>query len=192
MKLLSIFIFTLFSFRANVARVERWVIDKSSSLCILGKTNINNFRCDIVEYINQDTLTFYKGENSGQLTTVKGGLTIDINRFDCHQKHITTDFRKTLKADADGFMRIRFLTLKDLKTTDGYHVINGSVEIELAGIRKIVDIYFSANSPQAGRLYLVGKRQLAFSDFNLVPPRKLAGMIKVEQEINVEFRLALR
>ena len=39
---------------------------------------------------------------------------------------------------------------------------------------------------------LVGNKRLKFSDFNIVPPKKMGGMVYVKNEIDLFFSLALR
>jgi hypothetical protein len=44
----------------------------------------------------------------------------------------------------------------------------------------------------ANVINLVGTRKVNFSDFNLVPPRKIGGMIQTNNELDVEFNLRLK
>jgi hypothetical protein len=169
---------------------ERWVIQKNSNLCIEGKTNINSFRCDITEYLQPDTIYFYKNEESSKPISLRGGLSINIKRFDCHQKFITSDLRKTLKADEQPMLKIVLLNIGYFNGDAGN--IKGWVNIGLAGVSKTVEIDYAVRNGQPGYLELTGSRKLKFSDFGLKPPQKLAGLIKVEQELNVRFQLVLR
>ncbi len=190
MKLLVLsFLATLF-FDAPSTTVEKWVIEKNSNLSIEGRSNVSSFQCDVVRYLRADTIFFYK-ENT-RIYTTKGGLTIDVNEFDCHHKYITADLKKTLKAKECPLLRIELLSIGNFSTAAGDQKTTGCVSIQLAGITRKFEINYAIQSGNEGALHLYGSRKVSFSDFGLTPPRKLAGLIKVEEEINVSFRLILR
>lgn len=190
MKLIFTFLFA-FLFKGVPGPVaERWVIQKNSNLYIEGRTNINGFRCDITEYLQPDTIYFFKDEQVMKPIPLRGGLSINIKRFDCHQKFITNDLRKTLKADEQPILKIDLLNI-------GYYQgeaanVKGWVNISLAGVTKTAEIDYEMRNGHPGYLELTGTRKLKFSDFGLKPPQKLAGLIKVEEELNVRFQLVLR
>jgi len=192
MKAMTIALLVLLFFNPDKILTEKWVIEKNSNLSIEGKSNVTAFRCDVTEYLRPDTVVFYKEDRYQPLFVIKGGLTININRFDCHQRYITADMRKTLKADESSCLKIDLLTIANFNTRSSSQIVKGSVAIELAGVTKKMEVDFSIQSDEKGYLRMCGARQVLFSDFGLVPPRKLAGLIKVEEEINVRFQLIMR
>src|SRR5687768_7910963 len=116
MKSLALVIWSLFFFGPINVSVEKWVIEKNSSLRIEGKSNVNTFKCDIIEYLNRDTILLYK-DNSSDATQIvtKGCLTLNINRFDCNQNYVTADLKKTLKAADNPYMKINLLSFGPVK-----------------------------------------------------------------------------
>lgn len=189
MKLILLILGTLLYKGTLAPSAEKWVIQKNSSLSIEGRSNVNSFRCDITEYLQPDTIYMFKEDQPLKPFAIKGGLSIDIKRFDCHHKYITNDLRKTLKADEQPVLRIKLLNI-------GYYNgnaenIKGWVCIELAGVAKRAEIDYQVQSPNAGVLQLNGSRKLKFSDFGLKPRQKMAGLIKVEEELTVRFQLIL-
>ncbi len=193
MKSLAVILWSLLFFDPVDVTIEKWVIEKNSNLCIEGKSNVNNFKCDIVEYLIPDTIFLYRNASQAQLPiTAKGGLNININRFDCHQNHITADLKKTLKAKENAYMKINLLTIGYIKQNAQNQTIKGYVEIQLAGVTRKIEVDYAVVKNKPGSLYLIGTKTVQFSDFNLTPPSKLAGLIKVEQEIKVRFELMLR
>src|SRR5688572_22123704 len=161
MKIAVMLIWNLLFFDPVDISVERWIIEKSSNLSIEGKSNVNTFKCDIVEYLKEDTIFLYKNKALYQpISIAKGGLTININRFDCHQNHITTDLKKTLKSNENLWMKINLLTLGYLQPNTQHQAIKGNVEILLAGVTKIIEIDYRVEQRSDGTLYLVGVRKL--------------------------------
>ena len=190
MKLIFSLVVALFFKDAPAPVAERWVIQKSSNLRIEGKTNINSFRCEITEYLQPDTIYFFREENSMKPIPLRGGLAIDIKRFDCHQKYITSDMRKTLRAEEQPVLKIDLLNIGYYNGNESN--IKGWVNIWLAGVVKTMEIDYQVQGGEPGHLQLTGTRRLRFSDFGLKPPQKLAGLIKVEEELNVRFQLVLQ
>ncbi|MEO8413998.1 MAG: hypothetical protein ABI472_10075 [Ginsengibacter sp.] len=191
MKIIVTAIFASFVFSPPKATIEKWLIEKSSNLSIQGKSNVADFRCDIVEYLRPDTLQIYKDDEQERFFRVKGGLTINVNCFDCHQKYITGDLRKALKADEIPLLKIELLSLGNFGNTANKN-ITGVVTITLAGVIKKMEVNYIVQTGNDGTLHLTGSRQVLFSDFGLTPPHKLAGLIKVEEQIEVRFQLILR
>lgn len=184
----------LFAQSRTVTTATRWVVESNSSLNIEGSTNVNSFRCDATEYMRPDTLTCWKDNASKKLIFTKSTLTIDVDRFDCHHKFITNDFRKTLKADQNPTLKISFLNLDQLQNTSNINiqVVKGEVNIELAGVNRKEEIVFTVKKAGENKLELFGTRMLTFGEFNLKAPRKLAGLIRIEEEIKVNFHLYLK
>ncbi len=167
---------------------QYWVLASHSILRVDGKTNINSFSCEVPEYGRTDTIWTMAGV--GEKVKAGGELSIQVARFDCHHKIMTKDLQKTLKAKDYPLMKIRFVGFdKDLeKLTQAGH-LQGEAEIELAGVTRRMNINFAVVPKAQGFLQLVGTKQILFSDFQLKPPSKLGGAIKVKNELLVEFTL---
>ncbi|MDB5144916.1 MAG: hypothetical protein JWQ66_3629 [Mucilaginibacter sp.] len=177
----------LMSFTANAQ--TKWLISETSSLSVNGSTNINKFSCDIPN-CDLDTLTVWKSDKGIKLS---GSINPTVLSFDCHKAMMTHDLRKTLKAKKYPKLHIRFISLSQLPELSGKPIsINGQVEIEIAGIKKIYEIDYSISVDNDKMIHLLGSRDLNFSDFELTPPRKLGGMIKAKDQLIVAFNLNMK
>jgi hypothetical protein len=169
----------------------KWAVEKTSTLHIAGKSNITEFTCSIAGYYQPDTLSYTENEE-GRAVRLNGCLEIDVLRFDCHNKLITNDLRKTLKADDYPKLIIRFLSLERTPNFQkSPQVMKGWVEVELAGTRRVFQVNYEFTRQANDSYTLNGKRTFCFSDFKLSPPRKLAGAIKIRDEFAVDFNLRL-
>lgn len=170
----------------------RWVVQKSSSLHIAGKTNVAPFGCAIRGYYQTDTITYSENATAGKLIPLTGMLHIAIKDFSCGNKALTHDLRKTLKATAHPFLTIRLIALErvpDLTCKD--EKIKGWIDVAMAGVTKRFEILYSLEK-QGTLLHLDGRRTVHFSEFNLVPPQRLGGMVKVKNAFVVDFSLVLQ
>lgn len=171
--------------------VKRWVISQSSSLSVNGSTNINKFACDIPEHDRTDTLTLTPNKADKGIT-LTGCIDLKIQSFDCHNSIMTHDLRTTLKEKQFPRLRINFLSLSELpELSPKPKPITGWVIIELAGASKRFEINYQASVDAQRCIHLLGSRDVNFSDFNLIPPRKLGGMIKTNDQLSVQFHLKI-
>ncbi|QKJ32961.1 YceI family protein [Mucilaginibacter mali] len=174
---------------AEPGDTERWLINKSSSLTINGSTNINKFACEIPGYGQTDTLILSRDRGN---ITLSGSVVLKIRNFDCHNAIMTNDLRKTLKEPVMPTLRISFLSLSKMPALSAHpEVITGLVDIELAGVKKRFEITYQVSADSPNEFHLLGARNVTFSDFNLIPPRKLGGMIKTNDKLSVTFHLAI-
>lgn len=167
--------------------IARWVITKGCSLKVDGSTTVNKFSCVIPEYARPDTLSFHKGASS---IIFSGCIKLDVNHFDCHNRIMTKDLRKTLKSKKFPKLSIYFLSLSRYPINGKNNgIIKGAVNIELAGITKRYDVDYRFIKHGTDSLTMVGTRKVNFSDFNIVPPKKIGGLVKTHNKLNVEFIL---
>jgi hypothetical protein len=171
--------------------IARWVVQKNSTLEVAGKTNVNSFTCNISQYNEKDTIAFF-GE-SNRTIKLNGDLTMDILSFDCHSSMVNKDMQKTLKADEFPKLKIRFLTLQNMPLMQQKsEQVKGWLEVELAGVIKKIEMIYTISKVGNNFIQMSGSRNFTFSDFNLSPPQKFAGLIKIRDEFNVNFQLLLR
>lgn len=171
---------------------HRFIVQPSSTLTIDGKTNVNTFRCGITQYSGTDTLVIQEGSPLRKPLFVKGKVSLQASRFDCGMQMMTHDFNTTLKSKQYPYIVIDFKSFERLpdynKTEDKF---NGTMTISLGGVTKVVDVICSIKTKPTGHIHLSGGRPFLFSDFNLEPPDKMMGLIKIQQELMVQFNLVL-
>jgi hypothetical protein len=172
-----------------------WVVQKSSSLRINGHTNINRFSCGVAEYGEPDTITFFneKCRASAHGVPLCGVLKINIGDFDCRNKMMTGEFKKTLSYRQYPQLKITFLNLERMPVFGPVQeTLKGDVVIELAGIKKQFEMNYTSDKEDAGTAELTGSRKFCFSDFGLHAPQKMGGLIRVDDVLEVRFVLCLQ
>jgi hypothetical protein len=171
--------------------VIKWLVEPNCTMQILGRSNVNEFCCSIKGFKHCDTLV-YSSKDQAQPGIFSGKMVVDIKGFDCKHRFITSDLRKTLKADDNPNMSIRFLTLERIPSATGSPSVKGLVEIELAGIKKKYEVSYRMEQETDGHWLLTGTKTVLFSDFKLCAPSRIAGLIRIEEQIGVQFQLHLK
>jgi hypothetical protein len=176
----------------NLNEIRKWVISENSNLCVNGSTNINKFSCEIPSYGKTDTLTIGKNKNDKEII-LTGDIGLSVQSFDCHNSMMTKDLRKTLKEKQFPILHITFLSLNKLpELSTRSEQVTGLVDITIAGIRKRFEVNYIITEDSQKVIRLLGARDINFSDFNLVPPRKLGGMIQTKDQLSVEFHMNIK
>jgi hypothetical protein len=169
-----------------------WVVLQGSSLTVNGSTNINTFQCVIPNYSMPDTVSLLRSSQKGVQLPMNGRLNLNVEDFDCHNKMMTSDLRKTLKAKTYPVLTVRFVSVNGFPDLKNPAKITGIVDITLAGVTKRFEINYLFSSEEKQQIQLKGDQLIHFSDFNLTPPSKLGGVIKAKNELKVEFILHLK
>ena len=161
----SLIKYSLFAF-------SNFVMAQENNFTIVGKTNMNTFKCIDKNF---NTPTTFGNENSSN-----NKISLNITDFDCKYDYITKDFRKTLSADKFPQIHISFGKFK--KNNNGTYL--SVAEVKLMNKVKTYTIEITEN----GKI-LSGKQQVRFSDFGITPPKKMGGMIIVKDELELYFSI---
>lgn len=174
----------------NNVKEVKWNILNNSSISIRGSSNINTFTCQTNGAFKAETLRGLVTK-SNKTVEMAGAITVPIEQFDCKNRMLNTDLRKTLKADTYPEMKIQFLSLERMPIpNEGEDYVSGYVIIELAGKKKKFHLRYAFSEIPNG-LILSGSRSFSFADFELSPPKKVGGLIKVRDDFDVGFTLVL-
>lgn len=172
--------------------IHRLIVQPSSKLFINGKTNLNDFRCAITQYCGRDTLELREGGPSKRPVFTKGYVGLEASRFDCGMQLMTNDFWKTIKSKEYPLVSIEFISFERVPQYDrGTDIFKGRLQISLGGVTKKFEMNCTIEAEESGLIHLKGGRMFTFSDFNLEPPTRMMGLVKVQDSLDVNFHLVL-
>jgi len=161
----------------------------NSYIIINGSSNVNKFGCKVLKPLQTKPLKAFITSN--YKVDLDGAIRVKVDEFDCENNILNRDLRKTLKAATHPYMTVYFKSLDQIPFTEGEDTINGTIVIELAGTAKEFKIPLSFI--KKGNLYqMKGNKSFTFSDFKLLPPKKVGGLIKVKDEFKAIFMLSLQ
>lgn len=190
-KIFVSFILTFFIGQTNKETMkEIWLIKANSSLSVHGKTNINSFKCEVPSFGNSTSMS-YQGSKYTNFD-LDCEMKIGLHQFDCHNRIMTKDLLKTLKANEYPNMIIQFNKLSAIiSTLEDNQCLISNATIELAGIKKVFSLNLIARNIGPNQKALICEKTICFSDFELHPPSKMAGTIKVKDQLDVTISLLL-
>lgn len=189
----SIFLFAFLPSEEKMFFIHRFIVQPNSKLTIDGKTNVNAFTCAITHYTGKDTLVLKEGGPLSKPVFLQGSVSLLATHFDCGMAVMTKDFGTTINAKQHPYIVINFKTFERLPN---YKLqrdkFKGTMTISIGGTARVFDVDCSIEAKPSGLIHLSGEREFLFSDFNLVPPQKMMGLIRIEKELIVRFTLVLK
>jgi hypothetical protein len=166
----------------------RIFIDPKSNVSVFGSTNVSRFTFEYTEPITINKPVLVK-KNDGGLKLQGGLIDLKVRAFDSGYGMMNGDFRKMLKEEINPFIQVVLVSLFPKWLPDG-NWLEGTVEIlvEMNNIKKKYTILCKIDNP--GSLLIYGREKMRLTDFELVPPVRMMGMVKVNEY--VDFDLSLR
>lgn len=153
---------------------NEYLLVSTKQFTVQGTTSIGGFECNY-DMNTKDTLFFNQSGRTSVFTHK-----VPVKEFGCGNFMLNKDFRKTLKENEFPQINIELSNFK--KSSDNYSC---DLTLKLVGKNKIyknLPLKFEKNQ-------LSGNVVLNVSDFELTPPKKMGGMIKIKDEIKLTIRL---
>ncbi|MEC3966456.1 YceI family protein [Flagellimonas halotolerans] len=162
-------------------------VEPESEVVIAGTTNVNNFTCKYNLQELEMPIRLIYDEKSEQILFKNAELTLINDCFDCGGKAINRDFQELLKTERHPQVGLKLLYVEP--PSPNQSMVDVGVEIKIAGVSRKYQTLL--NCEQAKDICVNGTLELKLSDFDLEPPKKMLGMIKVDDEIKVHLTLQL-
>lgn len=154
---------------------EKKLIITEKTISVSGQTSLGSFTCDYLNQGFKDTLFINSNQSRSPIV-----FDIPVHEFGCGNFFLNKDFRKTIKADEYPHAKVR---VSNLQTKGKDYTCDVVVDI----VGKRLD-YKALQLTNGGR-QLKGEIIINFDELGLEPPRKLGGLIKVEDKLALEIKL---
>ncbi|MCH6202078.1 hypothetical protein MMU07_21050 [Aquiflexum sp. LQ15W] len=154
---------------------EREVIVTKKTITVSGQTSIGGFSCDYSKAGLKDTLFIDFVGTAKEMV-----FDIPVRDFSCGNFLINRDFRNTIKSDKYPSARVK---VQNLKSNYGHYTCDLSVT--LVGKKLDFPSLVLKRVPEGLHANLI----LSFEDLDLEAPKKMGGMIKVEEKLTLDFTL---
>lgn len=153
---------------------------------IVGSTNLNQFEFRLDFPLHQ----IFSVDNSRLSSRQNAGLyeiPLPVAGFEASNQFLYQDFLTLLKANQhpEIIVGIGYHQLLDFLEGENYTMKN--IQITIAGITKEYPVSCIVNSCSENLVYISGYQRIKLTDFNIDPPEKLQGLIKVENDVTINF-----
>ena len=156
-----------------------------------GSTNINQFHF----YYN------YPQEENFSLTPISADTNsyaddslvfyIPIDKIDASNPAMLSDFKELLKASKYPKIKITINNDELLNLFTSRNVENIPLDISIAGITNSYESPVEVSTNEENRIVVKGRTRIQLTDYNISPPRRFLGMIRVKDEVFINFEIKL-
>ena len=175
MRIAWVFILSIFMV-ANVPIEEPFVI-KQKEIKVKGVTSFGKFECSYGNDKLGDTL--YTGDISA---SKRIRFIIEVEDFGCGNFLLNRDFKNTIKASEYPTCMVIVNSLNRKR-----HHFSSDIDVTLAGkYLSLKDVVFIQKDKQ-----LTGEICLSFDQLDLVAPKKLGGLVQVDDDLILEIILGI-
>lgn len=164
-------------------KAQNFQVVTGKSVIIDGVTSFGRFACDYQTNSDIDTLIF--DSNVLRVTPVMD-INLPVDQFGCGNKMLDRDFNKTLQSEDYPFIHV--LVEQFFKEGNAYF---SSLRLKLVGKELYMErLPFVLIEESEGK-YLKAEFDLNLKYFDLTPPKKFLGLLKVHEELNIRLQLSL-
>ena len=196
--LLGIFILGAFSFTSPESGPSSlcYYILPQSQLFLEGQTNVNSFKCICTGVDNFQPL-FLEVESThdnSQFIFDDATLNIKTKNLDCGHKVMNTDLYDALQAQDHPYISVKLEKASLFTKATHLHqnqwaLASSKAIITIAGASQAINLRVNTCKLDGNTFRFISKYAINMSDFGIAPPTAMLGMIKVKNQIVINFDL---
>ncbi|MCH7412216.1 hypothetical protein MM213_01875 [Belliella sp. R4-6] len=157
------------------ASSEKKLVITEKEISVSGQTSLGGFTCNYTNENFKDTLFVNSNKLNNPIV-----FDIPVQDFGCGNFLLNRDFRKTIKATEYPHAKV---TVNNLRENGSDYTCD--VKVNLVGKK----LEYRSLKLKNHKDQLIGKISINFDELDLSPPSKLGGLIKVEEQLNLEIKL---
>lgn len=191
---IMLWVFVLGHGQASWGQQTRLVLHTDSQFWIQGAASSIRFTCKVSRVEGtaelstaQSRLSSSPGERQTEVV-----VRVPVRAFDCGNARMTTDLQEALKMEDHPnitFELVHATVGTPLDTSGTWRRIRVLGTLTIAGTKRLVNLEARGHTIDRHRFRVRGCRALRMTHFNIDPPTKAFGLIKVKDRVVVQFDL---
>ncbi|MGM0579935.1 MAG: YceI family protein [Bacteroidota bacterium] len=181
--ILHILLITLISFSSTYGQEEKKLVKintQDSFVEIHGTTNVNSFNCSYNASLPENEFEVKLIKKGNVVKIQHEALFLKVLNFECPNPQMTDDLHDLLEYENYPYIIFQLKKITNNKTA---HIM-----IEMAGEKQFYTVTLK-NNLKNNQLISNATMELCITDFGLEAPEKFFGMVKVNENIEVEFKI---
>ena len=173
---------------------KRLTVHSKSQFWIQGKATTHSFTCQVETVDGTAQLPAAQNsipkETKDEQTTVN--VSVPVRSFDCGNRVMTKDLKETLKMETHPNIRFELIDARvgtPVDTSKQWRPVEVLGALTVAGTKRVTSLSALGRAIDENRFRIRGCHPLRMTHFNIEPPTKAFGLIKVKDRIEVQFDL---
>lgn len=152
-------------------------------IVIKGSSNVNQFQFVNYEPEIQDSSASLQSENF---------IRIPVHSFENSNNRMLNDFYDMVKANSHPFIEISIQARKNADFDEGSGLTNFRTKVTIAGTSNTYVVPSTISGCEKKGYMLKGNLKVKLTDFDIEPPTKLLGAVKVNDDVFINFAFPLQ
>ena len=156
---------------------------QSSTMTILGTTNVHNFQSKVTQMSGDLVISGKK------VQSLK--VDVPVKSIKSNEKLMDTKTYEAFNAEKNPTITFQLIDAVIQKATAEDIVVAVTGNLTMAGVTKKVSFNTTGKALKAGTFQFTGSVALKMTDFKMKPPTAMLGMMKVGDAITLKFSIVL-
>ena len=158
-------------------------------ITVLSNVNKESFQYNL----KQQCLPHSAGPETGYVQdTSVSRIIIPVKDFTCTNRYVYRDFLTLLKVEQYPYLEIDIPHNSGIKYFIDNSVLLKGISITVAGVSRQYDINCKIHNVDNENQVLNGTALIKLTDLEICPPVKMLGLVKVKNEITINFELFIK
>jgi len=180
--------------QAGWAQRTHLALHTDSQFWIEGQASSINFTCKVnrVEGAAELPTTRTALSSSSEERKTEVVVRVPVQAFDCGNSRMTKDLQGALKMEEHPKIKFELVHATvgtPLDTTGTWRTVNVLGALTIAGTKRLINLEAAGHALDKHRFRVRGCKPIRMTYFNIEPPTKAFGLIKVKNQVEVQFDL---
>jgi polyisoprenoid-binding protein YceI len=185
----SFFAASFTSLSANAQKTSYQSIPVTSTVKVLGNSNIHKWNMNNERLASQAAFTF----KDGKLSDLSGfSFTMQVKDLKSDEELLNSRAHKALNAEKYTTITFKMTSATVAPTQGNNYQIKAYGKLQIAGVTKDVMLLANAIQNADKTISCSGTEKLKMSDYGIKPPTFMLGALKVADEVNINFNLKFK
>jgi len=169
-------------------------LHSKSQFWIQGEASTIDFTCKVSQVEGEAALPTTQSalSSSSEERETKVIVRVPVTAFDCGNSRMTKDLQDALQMEEHPKIRFELVHARvgtPLDTSGTWRKVNVLGTLTIAGTKRLVNLEAAGHALDKHRFRVRGCTPIRMTHFNIDPPTKAFGLIKVKNRVEVQFDL---
>jgi polyisoprenoid-binding protein YceI len=180
--------------QAGWAQRTHLTLHTDSQFWIQGKASSISFTCKVKRVQGAAELPTTRSalSSSADERQTEVVVRVPVQAFDCGNSRMTEDLQEALKMEKHPKIKFELVHATvgtPLDTTGTWRTVNVLGALTIAGTKRLINLEAAGHALDKHRFRVRGCKPIRMTYFNIEPPTKAFGLIKVKDRVEVQFDL---